>query len=59
MGLNKQKKQKGWCSAEDVVPITSKGKVRCSKCNKRLAPRMIMGKDGQLKGLQLPPHKEK
>ncbi len=59
MGLNKQKKKKSWCSSEEEVPINSKGKIRCSVCNKRLAPRMITDKNGRLKGLRLPPHKEK
>ena len=46
-----------WCDQQDRV--SEGGRIyRCSKCRKRLYPREIF-QDGESKGWQLPPHKEK
>lgn len=59
MGLNKQKKEKTWCPDQRDVPLNTKGLVRCPTCNKRLSPRAKRDKQGETKGLCLPPHKAK
>jgi hypothetical protein len=47
----------GWCPQQDYVP-DGKRYYRCSVCNRRLWPRMVLLPDGEA-GWRLPPHKPK